>query len=245
MQIQYSLYFHNEAVRHNGWVSFPNLDKLFKSYMKFCDCQWRPCYTSLQSLSAVSSLRLWWKRPLRRFGLSTRDWTTSSSRAVCCLRASHAPSWIADVSVSWTIGAWRLLTGQGPHPGPVVDTAPSWTQTVTTMRQWLGPRPSRSRVSICGQHSIPTPVQPGKSLESNIQFVTSQIQNPIHCLCHASCFCRKCEPKQWSWMKQRSRNGKSRILCRTRRMQIDVYCDLLQTLQRDSPMSPYSQRVGP
>jgi len=133
-------------------------------------------------------LRLWWKRPLRRFGLSTRDWTTSSSRAVCCLRASHAPSWTADVSVSWTIGAWRLRTGQGPHPGPVVGTTPSWTQTVTTTRQWLGPRPSRSGVSICGQYSIPTPVQPGKSLESNIQFVTSQIQNPIHCLCNASIF---------------------------------------------------------
>ena len=32
-------------------MSFPNLHKLFNSYIKFCDWQWRPCYTSLQSLS--------------------------------------------------------------------------------------------------------------------------------------------------------------------------------------------------
>ena len=58
MQTQCLLHFHNEAVRHNGWVSFPNLHKLFRSYIKFCDWQWRPCYNSLQSLSTVSSLPL-------------------------------------------------------------------------------------------------------------------------------------------------------------------------------------------
>ena len=108
---------------------------------------WRPCCTWLQSLSAVSSLPLWRKPRLVCCGFPTRGWTAWSSRATCCLRPRHAPSWTADGSVSVTRGAWRSPAWRGPHPGPVVDTRPSSPPPVLISCQRPGPQLSHGRVS--------------------------------------------------------------------------------------------------